>query len=564
LIKNKSKPGQSGRASQKKGYPAMKKIMLLVLLVVCTAFPLSSALPHHSVTRDCAIFIQIDRIPALIAEIERYAISFGLGLSPGDLSKKISGGIFGQDGFPGIDLNKPLAVFLLHDGQKMSGGVVMVPVSDQNLFASFVLSKIPLGNAKLQYRDGYALIASEAGVMDRFVRGQKKPVTLVPGAQVSFYMDMALFKDEIRKLVAMYDTRAGGTEGKLISSVLRLYSDVLQEMQGVTYALSLESRGLELGYAIDLKAGGKMARVLAATPTGSPDVLGRMPADSYLAIGSRMNLQASLPLVEPVLSTFNGIQPELGTILKDFFRDAARLYGDDYAMALVPSKTSGFTMVGAVKQAGASTQTLYHKLVQRLNGLRFVQRLKGEDARFGLVHERSAGTVAGVSYDTIRLDFTDPEDDREETRKQVALVREIFVCHVARKNGVEYWAMGTDAKNRLAAMLDGSAAGFRSSEAWRTMTAAWGAYSKNGLMYFSLPGLLKEATALAKRLDGAGSRIAAIERFLAGVQPDGGIFMMTKYANNSMTVRGLVTRGEIQAVAQFVLFAMGMEKSAIE
>ena len=222
----------------------MKKIMLLVLLVVCMAFPLSSALPQHSVTRDCAIFIQIDRIPALIAEIERYAISFGLGLSPGDLSKKISGGVFGQDGLPGIDINKPLAVFLLHDGQKMNGGVVMVPVSDQNLFASFVLSKIPLGNAKLQYRDGYALIASEAGVMDRFVRGQKKPITLVPGAQVSFYMDMALFKDEIRKLVAMYDTRAGGTEGKLMRSVLRLYSDVLQEMQGVTYALSLESRGL--------------------------------------------------------------------------------------------------------------------------------------------------------------------------------------------------------------------------------------------------------------------------------------------------------------------------------
>ncbi len=541
----------------------MKKIMLLLLLVVYTAVPLSSALPQQSITRDCAVFIQIDRIPALIDEIERYAISFGLGLSPGDLSKKISGGIFGQDGFPGIDLNKPLAVFVLYDGQKMSGGVLMVPVSDQNLFASFVLSKIPLGNAKLQYRDGYALIATEASIMDKFVRGPKKPVTLVPGAQVSFYMDMALFKDEIQKAVEMHDTR-GGTEGKMMRSILRIYADVLQEMKGITYAVSLESRGLELGYAIDLTAGGKMARLMAATPTGSPDLMARMPADSYLAIGSRMNLQASLPFVEPVMGTFNEVQPELGTILKEFFTDAARLYGDDYAMALVPSKASGFTVVGAVKQAGVSTQALYIKLVQRLNGLRFVRRIKGEDGRFGLVHERSVGTLAGVSYDTIRLDFTDPDDTSEDTRKQVGLVREILTCHVASKNGVEYWAMGTDAKNRLAAMLDGRTPGFRSSEAWRTMTATWGAHSKNGLMYLSLPGLIKEAVALVKRLEGPGPRIAAIERFLAGLPQDGGIFMMTRYANNSMTVRGLVTRSEIQAIAQFVLFAMGMEKSAIE
>ncbi|HPN83594.1 MAG TPA: hypothetical protein PLM00_09390, partial [Spirochaetota bacterium] len=122
----------------------------------------------------------------------------------------------------------------------------------------------------------------------------------------------------------------------------------------------------------------------------------------------------------------------------------------------------------------------------------------------------------------------------------------------------------TDAKNRLAAMLDGRTPGFRSSEAWRTMTATWGAHSKNGLMYLSLPGLIKEAVALVKRLEGPGPRIAAIERFLAGLPQDGGIFMMTRYANNSMTVRGLVTRSEIQAIAQFVLFAMGMEKSAIE
>lgn len=542
----------------------MNRILAILVVLVCTSVPLVSALPQQYVTRDCAVFLQLDRIPALIDEVERYAISFGLGLSRGDLSKKISSGIFGQEGFPGIDLRRPVAMFLLYQGQKMSGGVFMVPVSDQNLFRTVVLSRLPLGDSPIQYRDGYAIIASSPAVMASFNGGQKKPVTLVSEAQLSIYVDMALFKDEIQKAIQQYTRYAQGSDARLMRSAMLFYADWLKEMRGASYSLSLNQKGIELGYTMDLVPGGKMAAMLAATPAGSPDLIGAMPADSYVALGSRMNLKASLPYLEPVMGMFETVQPELGTILKEYLRDASLLYGDDYAMALVPSKASGVTILGAVRQGGGSTQALYRKLVDRLNGLRFVQRVRQEDARFGLVYEASAGTVSGVRYDTIRLDFTDPADSSEETRRQVAFVREVLTCHVAFKDGVEYWAMGTDAKNRLAGMLDGRAPAFRTSPAWRTMTASWGQYAKNGLMYFSLSGLLREVVAVIKRFDPDNAQTRVVEGMLTRLPQDGGIYAMTRYAHNAVTVRGLVSESEIQAIAQFFLMAFGAaEKSAI-
>ena len=51
---------------------------------------------------------------------------------------------------------------------------------------------------------------------------------------------------------------------------------------------------------------------------------------------------------------------------------------------------------------------------------------------------------------------------------------------------------------------------------------------------------------------------------LTRLPQDGGIYAMTRYAHNAVTVRGLVSESEIQAIAQFFLMAFGAaEKSAI-
>jgi hypothetical protein len=456
-----------------------------------------------------------------------------------------------------------VAVFFLYKNNAMSGFVGMLPISDQNIFQNLVLSRIPLGTSPIKYRDGYAIIANDSDAMTTFLQGQKKSVTLIKGTQLSLYLDLAAFGDKIQESVRSMLMPSQGAEARITSSLLKFYADLLTEMRGISYSLSLHQRGLEFGYSMDLAPDGKMAALVKSIPTGSPSLIASMPADAYLALGSRLNLKASSTLIEPVLGAFDSIQPNLGAILKDFMREAAELYGDDYAMAFVPSQASGLTIVGAHRLIGRS-ETVYERFVNRINGLRAVQSMRRQDPRFGFVYEKSAGTLAGISYQTLRLDFTEPENATNERREQMAFVREILTCHIARKNGVEYWALGTGAKNRLMGLLEESTPSFRSSPAWRVMTSSWGQYAKNGLVYFSLTELLRELVTLAKRMDNDNSMLSMHEGLLARLPKDGGIYAMTGVARNSITMRGLVSRGEIQAIAQLVIMYLGFDKAAIE
>ena len=536
----------------------MKRVFPVILVCVLCVLPLSAAASplQQYITRDCAVFVHVDKFNDILTEAEGYAIKFGVPIGKGQLGALLSMQLTGKVGFPGLDLTRPIGLFLLKNGNTQDT-VFMLPVSDQNTFQKLMDERPTFVGSSVRYRNRYAIIADNARVQDAFERGAKKTVSALPDAQILLYADTALLKGEMQDVITEMSGNANKETRQLADALTKMYTDVIGEMKAVTYGLSFNARGMEIVSGMEASPQGAFASLVKSLPAGEPALIAKMPADSYLAVGSKINLASLQPMAGVCSDVFDAFFPGLGSISADLIKDAGEIYGDDAAFAMAPGAKGGFTALGAGRLlADKDSRALMQKFTERFNALPAVRNENTAPGKLTLVYTPNAGRVGADAYDRMRLDYVPGSakaQDNPEMKAAAALLRDFCTLYIAKKDGVEYWAMGGDAERRLADLLNGTRPGFTTTAAWRSITGSYGQFARNGVGYMSTSGLVQEIVRVLPLFGlGEGDMKTMLES-LKKIPAGGGIYGIMQTANETITGRGTISKDEIDVFYSLVM-----------
>jgi len=520
----------------------MKRLALLVFLALLCVLPASAAdaTLQRYITTDCAVFVQLERFPEIVKEIEGYAVRYGLGLSKGQLDMLISMQLTGRTGYPGLDLARPMGVFGMTAGDKLNGFVVMVPVADQNTLRGYLIQQGILKSADtetIRYRDRYLIIASGADVMNAFERGAKKTIARLPDAQIAIHMDGAFIKKSAADIDSVIDEESGAIN-QLAGKFRSGFIDGIKEL---SVGISFTPQGIQFASGIEAQPGSAYAEFLKSAGSGEPALIAKMPADSYFAAGTRMQIKWIQSSFGDVFAEFyDGFARGLGSALADAIKEAADIYGDDSAFALMPAGEGAFSMVAAMKLApGKDSKAFIAKYVERINALPALKNIGGR-----VIYTPNAGKIGADSYDLVKFESNTPQNFRGSARNLDKLLNSLTAMIVA-KNGVEYAAIGADAQRRLADLINGTKPGFSTSAAWRTIAQNYGQYAKNGIFYISTSGAIKEIVRIVSAFDIGGNNVKSTMNKLGRIPAGGGIYGISQPGQNSITGYALVTKEEI-------------------
>jgi hypothetical protein len=503
------------------------------------------------ITRDCAVFIQVNRFNDILGEIEGYAGRFGLPIGRGQLGALLSMQLTGRIGFPGLDLARPIGLFLLKNGDS-TDIVFMLPITDQGAFRALQNSPVFAGNA-VRFRDRYAIMAEER-VLNVFERGTRKATGTLPNAQILFYVDTTLLREEAQGIVS----GAGGNRAnQLADRLTALQEGIFGEMRGISYGLSFTAQGIEFVSSMETRPNGMFSSMMRAFPAGEPALIARMPADSYFVSGSKVDIKALQPMYELFSGVLDSLVSGLGSVSVDLLREAGNIYGDDIAVALVPGGREGFAAVGASRLLpNRDSRALMRSFAERFNALPAVRAANAASGgKLAIVYTPNAGRLGTDSYDLMRLEYTPASGGAQgEPRAATArMLQEFFTLYIANKDGIEYWAMGGGAESRLTDLLAGTRTRFTTTPAWRSITGSYGQQTKSGVYYLSSAGLIQETIRVLPRYGLDSGNTKAILDSLRRVQAGGGIYGISQFTNDVLMSRGTISRNEIDVIYNLIM-----------
>ncbi|MDR2733116.1 MAG: hypothetical protein LBC99_00565 [Spirochaetota bacterium] len=523
----------------------MKRLALPVFLILLCVLPLGaadSALQRY-ITKDCVVFVQLEKFPEIVKEIESYAVRYGLGLSKGQLDMLISMQLTGRTGYPGFDLSRPTGVFLLKSQDESEGFVVMVPVTDPNTLRNFLSQQGVFDGAdaqKVRYRDRYLIVASDADAMTLFEKGAKKTIAKLPDAHIAVFIDGAFLKNSADDIGSMID----GNSNAINQLARKFHSGFIGGIQEMSFGFSFTPQGIEFISAVEVQPESAYSALLKSASRGEPALVAKMPADSYFVTGAKMELKwIESSFGEILVGFYDEFARGLGGVLADAMKEAADIYGDDFACALVPGGEGAFAMVAAMKLApGKDSKALMAKYTDRINALPALKNIQGR-----IVYTQNAGRMGADSYDLVRFESGAPQNFRGSARNLDKLL-DSLTAYIVTKNGVEYMAIGTGAQSRLADLVGGTKSGFSSTAAWKAIGQNYGQYAKNGVSYISIGDTIKEIVRIVSAYDIGGNEVKSAVNKLRRIPAGGGIYGISQLAQNSMTGSALITKAEIDVL----------------
>jgi hypothetical protein len=272
-----------------------------------------------------------------------------------------------------------------------------------------------------------------------------------------------------------------------------------------------------------------------------------MPADSYFAFGSKMDFKA-------IPAAFGDIFTEMGDmflagagkVFTDALKDAADIYGNDAALALVPGSGKGsLSMVAAMKLLpGKDSRGYITKTIERVNALAAMRNI----GRF--VHTPNAGKMGADTYDLVK--FVPAASGSTGNNARMGKFLETLPMYIASKNGVEYSAVGEGAEKRLAELLGGTNPGFIPTTAWKTIVQNYGQYSKSGVAYVSFSALIQEAVRVISQYDIGTTKVKSIAAKLRNIPAGGGVYGMSQFTQNSILGSTLITKAEVDVLFNLI------------
>jgi len=529
-----------------KGQTLMKRLVFLALLFALPMGALAAPLQQY-ITKDCAVFVQLEKLNDIISEVEGYAVKYGIPIGKGQMGAFISMQLTGKLGFPGFDLARPFGVFLFQKGGELEGTVIMIPVSDQKVFQNLLDEKHTFDGSIVQYRDRYAVIASDKDAQAAFERGAKKEVSQLPEAQILVYADASLMKGQLQNLMSNARNLQGkGGAAQIMGSFMKVQGDVIDEVKDMSYGLSFGAQGIEFVSAMEARPNTKLASVLTSLPAGEPSLIARMPADSYLVGGARVDIKALQPMYEMLSGLFDSMGEGLGKAIGEIVKEVGEIYGDDSAFALVPNGKGIFTALGAAAiSPDRDSRALYQKLTERLNALPSMKKIGCT-----FTYTPNAGRIGADAYDLMKIDIVPPKSANAKT---IGLLRDSLVVYIVRKGGIEYTAAGSDVQGRLADLISGSKPGFTTTAAWKALNSNYGKSAKNGIVYFSTSGFVQEALRVIPLLGLGDRETKPILDALKKAPKGDGIYGIVRSVKNVISVQGLLGRGEVDVFYSLIM-----------
>lgn len=542
-----------------------KTLTLVVVSLLLCGFSLSAE-PVDHVPGDCAFFIQLEDMNGLLASVEKYAKQFGLPWKPGKLSNMISLQLIGRGGFPGIDMSRPAALFLMLDKERPMASeprvALMIPVSDRTLFRQLVLPKIGgKKQAVVSYQDNYAFVSPEKATMESVLKGPHKKVNLIRNSQVSFHMDMTQFRTLF--LQSMQSAARAARRVPLMRSLMLLYKDIIMQVDSQGYSLKLDDRGLEMGFRMEYKPGSDMAKVNADLGTGPVATLDLMPADSIALAASHVNWKGSLKMYDRMVGMVSNIDSQLGAAAHGFFHTLADSLHNELSLAMVPSLSNpGLNVVAAARVR--SPQKLLDSVAETVKAINNIKQLKKirekGDGNVGLSFKQNAESIADVPVHVVSLVLEPPSSATisSRDRKLIALVKSILTVRFTFLRRTVLVAMGPDGKTRLGDMArrlrgEGSSKGFKQSDTYNLMRKHYGRFKKNGVYYLSLANLGSELIKLVSLFE-KDQALSAIGAMLEKMDTKmGGLYGYSLSEGNATTMRLLFTKNEIFGIFQLIV-----------
>lgn len=496
----------------------MKKTILVLMLLL--AVVTLAANPASRITSKCTLYFQLDRVEDAVGQIAGYAAYFGQQLTGQALLAQLSTQVFGQAGFPGINLGRPVGIYLysfttpasLPGAGQRPEIAVSVPVSDPALFRQVVVPRLMmLGLSSFTEGDRVILYTSPAA-LGEYRSGRRIKAHLGNDAHLSVYMNFEILRASIMGMIdQLKGLPKGGSLGPLFSILMDIYRGMLDESRSVSYSLALREQGVEIGFAMEYMPGSRLAALMGAGKPSALPALAVLPVSSLAAFGSASDPDSSGKYLMDLLGKFANY-PEIQDFIRPVIRQLMDNAAGESAVAFLPSPGIGFSIavVNQVKSA-ASSRAFLAALEAKINSLPFLQKAAQKGAALKMVYRKNARTVAGQDVDTFQLEIQSREPIPEQQRAMVEVLLRLFTANIVYANGYQLMVFGDTPDRFLQEMIRNSAApegGFKTSAAWRKANRAYGKYPKNGFFYLSLQGFIKEILELAKPFLGAKAGMA--------------------------------------------------------
>ena len=320
------------------------------LIVLMVFILLASGLPAvERITGKCAFFMKVANMKDVAEQVVSYASLAGSRMTADQLLTAVSMRLFGRSGFPGIDVNRPVRMYLYRfPGSVQFGGkqhiLLELSLSDKALFKQIVAPRMQRSSGTvITYRGGRALVASSSKAYAEYRSGRSaRDVRLVKDSQLSFYVNVRLFKGEIAKVFGKMSRMRGPGSG-LMSGIVKMYMKLIRDTAGLGYGVTLDRDGLELGVAMNFVSGSGFARAFRESRSDRLKVLSILPADSFGVAAGKNPVRGVIEYFGPMLEPIKSVHPVLRRVLDAMLSYAREnSTGERAHSAMLPARGAGF------------------------------------------------------------------------------------------------------------------------------------------------------------------------------------------------------------------------------
>ena len=547
----------------------MKKIIISLLLLLFTIS--INASTEKYVTKNCAIYVQINKVNSLFTQVERYAALFGKKFNPGAIANLVSMNLFGSAGFPGIDINREIA-FIMHMGKEIKNSVVIfLPINDIGIFKSKTALMIHKKNKQtvISYKNGYAIIASSRQGLREVLSGKRKRVNMIKDYSISVYADNSILKKMITSSLSKLKYKLPMRDNlKILNKVIKFYTDMINQIKSYNFALNLDRRGIGFGYAIDTVPEGWLADMTKGIRDGSLQTLQILPADSFMITSSKVNFKSYSKLISMILPIYENIIGKNTTgLINSIAKELPRIYGDEISTAFLPGKGSAGLNFAAVLKSKSKLRSIamFNTIARTLQNSEFIKKAKREGGIIKFTFSKNAEMINDNPVHLFRLSINVSGDNPPPANamKIIKLLNQSMVLRISHVGPFELIAFGNESKSRLTEMMNimkGRKNGFKSSEAYMKIRRHFGQYHSTGIFHVSLLKVIGEVLKNASHFD-KQKQIAGMQKMLSRFTgKSSGIYGYSSIKKNRILVRGIFSKTELFNIARMVIM-MTMDKS---
>jgi len=547
----------------------MKKIMLVTILVIFVSGLGFAISPSQRITEDCGIYIEANHINQLFSQAESYAKLFGMPIQRGQIKQMLAMNIFNSQTIPGIDLSKKIGTFFLFN-KKIVGSkpqiVMMIPVKNWRTYRSRVLTKLRFGNSTLSKRLGnYSVIASSEAGMRRFNESPRlENVKIFREPQLNFFINFNIVgnmigqvAEKVQGKISPY--RNSGQENQMQAQVLDYYKSILKSILNMTTAVKIDNKGFEISYNVKTDTNSELGKIMAKSTNGKLNSLTFLPKNAIAVGAGRSNVKAIANYYENLILSLLDNSPRSGIkIQKEIFQIIFSFiklhFKDEMALAMLPTYGKELSFITVTKiNSPRNALNRYKKLARKFNSSAFLKKAAQEGIKLKVILQQKENN----SYDipihklSLKLSISKKIGKKGKTRQFISLLRKILNVRFFHYKDYEIMAFGTKSNSNIKNLIKVAkrrSLNFLKSAAYRNIKRTYGAKSKNGIFYISLPKITKEFLQFANTF----SKNKIMTRFLKLLKriplQTGGVYGYSSFKNGNNSGKIMISKQEIKNI----------------